>query len=60
MAKKIIKKREEIGGFKNINDLFLYLKLKPHIQNQLNSLVCANKMKGFLNIERSQERSVDL
>ena len=59
-AKKIIKKREEIGGFKNIKDFFLYLKFKPHMQNQLNSLVCVNKMKGSLNIERYQERSVDL
>lgn len=59
-AKKIIKKREEICGFKNINDFFLYLKLKPHMQNQLNSLVCVNKMKGSLNIERFKERSVDL
>ena len=60
MAKKIIKKREEIGGFKNLDDFFLFLKLKPHMQTQLNSLVCVNKMKGSLNIERYQERSVDL
>ena len=60
MAKKIIKKREEIGGFKNINDFFLFLKLKPHMKEQLKFLVCVNKMKGSLNIERYKERSVDL
>lgn len=60
MAKKIIKKREEIGGFKNINDFFLFLRLKTHMKEQLCSLVCVNKMKGSLNIERYSERSVDL
>lgn len=60
MAKKIIKKREEIGGFKNTNDFFSFLKLKPHMEEQLKFLVCVNKMKGSLNIERYSERSVDL
>lgn len=60
MSKKIIKKREEIGGFKNTNDFFLFLKLKPHMQKQLENLICINKMKGIIKIEKTKERSVDL
>lgn len=60
MSKKIIKKREEIGGFKNTNDFFLFLKLKPHMQKQLENLICVNKMKGIIKIEKTKERSVDL
>lgn len=60
LSKKIIKKREEIGGFKNINEFFIYLRLKPHMEKQLRELVCANKMKGSLKIERYNERNVDL
>ena len=60
MAKKIIKKREEIGGFKNLDDFFLFLKLKPHMQTQLKDLICVNKMKGFRKIEKTTERHIDL
>ena len=61
LAKKIVKKREEIGGFKNINDFFIYMKLKEHIQNRLVDLICVNKMKGSLKkLEQITERSVDL
>lgn len=61
LAKKIVKKREEIGGFKNINDFFIYMRFKEHIKNQLVDLICVNKMKGSLKkLERNTERSVDL
>ena len=60
MAKKIIKKREEIGGFKNKEDFFLFLKLKPHMQNQLKDIICVNKMKGSIKIEKTTERHIDL
>ena len=60
MAKKLIKKREEIGGFKNTHEVFLYLKLKPHMENQLKDLICVNKMQGSVKIEKYQERHVDL
>ena len=60
LAKKLIKKREEIGGFKNTHEVFVYLKLKPHMENQLKDLICVNKMKGSLKIEKYQERHVDL
>lgn len=60
MSKKIIKKREEIGGFKDVNEFFVYMKLKPHIETQLRELVCVTKMRGSTKIERHSERSVDL
>lgn len=60
ISKKIIKKREAIGGFKNLDDFFLFLKLKPHMESQLRPMLCVKKMKGSLKIERSDERKVDL
>ena len=60
MAKKLIKKREEIGGFKKIDDVFLFLHLKEHMIDQLRILICVNKMKGSLNLKRFSERQVDL
>lgn len=60
LAKKLIKKREEIGGFKNTHEVFVYLKLKPHMENQLRDLICVNKMQGSVKIEKYQERHVDL
>ena len=60
MAKKLVKKREEIGGFKSVNDVCLFLRLKPHMQTQLEKLICVKKMKGSLNISRYSERSVDI
>ncbi len=61
MAKKVVKKRDEIGGFKTIEDFFLFLKLKPHMQTQLRDRICVNKMKNARKkIERSAERKVDL
>ena len=60
LSKKIIKKREEIGGFKTIDDVFLFLKLKPHMEKQLRDMICVNKMKGTIQIKRFEERSIDL
>ena len=60
LSKKIIKKREEIGGFKTIDDVFLFLKLKPHMEKQLRDRICVNKMKGSLQIKRFEERNIDL
>ena len=42
-AKKLVKKREEIGGFKTVNDIFVFLQIKPHMQAQLESLICVKK-----------------
>lgn len=60
LAKKIIKKREELGGFKSVENFLDFLKLKSNITNQLRTLVCVNKMQGSLKIERFEERRVDL
>lgn len=60
MAKKAIKKREEIGGFKKIEDFFLFMRLKPHMENQLREKICVKKMKISQKIKNNSERSVDL
>ena len=60
MAKKLIKKRDDINGFKSVEDVCLFLKLKPHMENQLRELICVNKIKSSNKIKRYNERSVDL
>lgn len=61
IAKKIVKKRDEINGFKTVEDFFLFLKPKPHIEKQLREKICVNKMKNTRKkIERNAERKVDL
>lgn len=60
MAKKLIKKRDEIGGFKSVQDVCLFLRLKPHMQTQLEQLICVKKLKGSGKIKRYNERSIDL
>lgn len=60
IAKKLIKKREAIGGFKNVEEVLLFVKLKPNVTEQLRQRICVNKMKGCLKITRSSERTIDL
>lgn len=60
IAKKVIKKREELGGFKNVADFLLFVKLKPNVSKQLEPKICVNKMKGSLKITRNNERTLDL
>ena len=60
LAKKLIKKREEIGGFKSVEEVCLFLHLKPHMQNQLEKLICVEKMKGSIQLKRYIERNIDL
>ncbi|MBR6127832.1 helix-hairpin-helix domain-containing protein [bacterium] len=60
LSKKLIKRREEIGGFKSVEDVFLFLKLKPHMEEQLRKLICVKKMKGSIQMQRTNERSVDI
>ena len=59
IAKKILRKREEISGFKNMEELFAFLNLKPHIENQVKQLICIKPKEGSLKIERYTERRVD-
>ena len=56
MSKKLIKKREEIGGFKSADDVFLFLHLRDHMQEQLKVKIGAS----YNRIERSAERNIDL
>lgn len=60
LAKKAIKHREEIGGFKSVDDFFKFIKLKPHMENQLRNRIKVEKMKGSIYQKRYQERSIDL
>jgi len=60
IAKKIIKKREEIGGFKTVEEFLNYIKLKPHMENQLRTRIKTEKMKGSIFQKKYNERSVDL
>ena len=59
IAKKVIKKREENGGFKSVNEFLEFIKLKPHMETQLKELVKVEKMKGSLYQKKYTERSVD-
>ena len=60
MAKRIVRKREEIGGFKDKRSLFIFLKLSSHMENQLKNLIEIKKMKGSLKPKINAERQVDL
>ena len=60
MAKKIIKKRDEIKGFKNKNDFFNFINVKDHIKTQLADKIVITKKKGSLKQEHYTERNLDL
>ena len=60
MAKRAVKRREEIGGFKTIEDFFSFLNLKPHMQEQLRFNIVARKKKGSLHRQNSSERQIDI
>lgn len=59
LSKRIIKKREEIGGFKTTKEFFDFINLKPHFVEQLKQQIFITKMRGTLKIQRSSERSID-
>ena len=60
MAKRAVKRREEIGGFKTIEDFFSFLNIKPHMQEQLRFKIVARKKKGSLYRQNSSERQIDI
>lgn len=60
MSKNLIKKREELGGFKTTEDVILYLHLKPHMAEILRPLICVNKMKISKAFKRNNDRRVDI
>lgn len=60
-AKKIIKKREEINGFKTIEEFFSFIKLKPHMENQIKDRIHIEKMNYIdKKTKRNSERNVDI
>lgn len=59
LAKKTIKRREEVGGFKSVDEFLNFIRLKPHMENQLRDKIKVEKMKGSLYQKRYNERSVD-
>ena len=59
MAKRIVKKRDEICGFKTIEDFFLFLKLKPHSREILKDRIEINKMQVEKRILLNNERKID-
>lgn len=60
MAKKAIKRREDIGGFKTIEEFFEYLRIKPNMQQNLLPLITLKKMQGYKKVNKYQERNIDL
>ena len=59
LAKRIIKRREEIGGFKRTEDFFEFLQLKEHLVKQIMTLVKAEKMCGKVIKNYNKERTID-
>ena len=59
MSKKAIKRRDEIDGFKTIDEFFSFLNLKPHIQEQLRTKIVVKKKKGSLQRKLNTERQID-
>lgn len=60
LAKKIVKRREEIKGFKSTKEFYEFTKLKPHFQEQLNDRIEIKKKRHSIKNERYQERNLDL
>ncbi|MBR1374187.1 helix-hairpin-helix domain-containing protein [bacterium] len=60
MAKRIVQRREEIKGFKSVDELTGFLKLREHTANMLRERVCFNKMRGSIKTKLNSERSIDI
>lgn len=60
MSKKLIKKREELGGFKTVEDVIIYLRVKPHMAEILRDLICVKKMKILKAFRKHDDRRIDL
>lgn len=58
-AKKIIKRREEIGGFKDIREFFQYTQLSNKIQRRIIAKIIAGKYEKQ-KTEKYNERNIDL
>jgi len=60
IAKKLVKHRQEIKGFKNKEEFFEYLALKPNIINILSDRIIIKKIKLPKRIKLTKERKIDL
>lgn len=60
MAKKIIVFRETKHPFKNVEEFFKVMKIKPHFAKQLEKLLCAKKINMRKVKKAQRERTIDL
>lgn len=60
MAKKAIKRRSEIGGFKTVDEFLSYLNVQPAMADKLKPKLFLSEIKGVKKIEHYNERNVDL
>lgn len=60
MAKKAIKRRSEIGGFKTVDEFLSYLNVQPAMADKLKPKLFLSEIKGIKKIEHYNERNVDL
>ncbi len=59
LAKKIIKLREELNGFKNMKDFFKYINLSTHAKKQLIYRICFEIRKEAPYQQHYDERNLD-
>lgn len=59
-AKKLIKKREEIGGFNSVQDVCIFLRLTFTQEDRISKLICVKPMKISPARIKTDERNVDL
>ena len=60
MAKKAIKRRSEIGGFKTVDEFLSYLNVQPAMADKLKPRLFLSEIKGVKKMEHYNERNVDL
>lgn len=61
IAKKIIKKRIEIGEFKDIEEFIKFIKVKSHFEKQIRNQIYISKKKGIKKfLPKFKERNVDI
>ncbi len=59
LAKRLVKKREEIGGFKSVEEICLYLKFNEEKSIKFREHICVNPRIIPLTEIKNDERSVD-
>lgn len=60
LAKKIMKRRDEIGGFKDLDEFFEYTNLTETIKDQISPYLLFKEIKRTDKKEKSKERNIDL